>query len=298
MRSNHFTYLHWIMIGAITLFSGGLYAQKNKEIYVSPEKCLQHGFHSWNKNMVIDGEVRGDLFCLRGQTVLKGRVDGNITVVLGSLHVLPGAEIKGRIVTIGSPYVGPPQKDGKLLEFPLKNAFFPGESFLFEQIKRSAGRIGLGFLWVCMLLFFKPHRLREAGLEIRTDWLPTFFAGSFLLILFSGLFLGILLIFSHPVGPVLFIALFILLLAVFLFGLAGVFEALASILYDRLGMRGNYVHALFFAVCVVEILCLLPVVGFLIQFIILILGFGTTLLTRFGSNKAWFTRKKRVWPGS
>ena len=281
----------------MAMISLPLYGQNFKEIHVDRGKELNHSYFSFHKNVMIEGVIHGNLFCFMGNVSVKGTVEGDVTVVFGNLELDGLAKVGGQIVTVGTPYIGPQVPMEKRYDLPLKKAFFPQGFSFFEQLKRSLARVLMGFFLACLMIYVKPGLIRETGLEIRTDWMPVFFAGALLIILFLGLLLGSFLIFSNPVGPVLFFFFSLVLFCFSAFGLVGVFETLAHYIAKTLDPKWNYIHSLFLGVLLFEVLSVLPVIGIVIQWVALILGVGATLSTRFGTNKGWFTRKKKVWLG-
>jgi len=266
-------------------------------IQVERGRVLNHGYFSFNKIMIIDGTVQGGLVCYGGQTTIRGTVTGNVTIIGGMLEIDQTAEIGGKIVTLGSPFVGPELPVDRHLDIPLKKPFYPGEIDFIEKLKRSVARVIITFLFSGILLFLIPHRVRQTGLEIRTDWIPTFFAGALTLVVFVFCFACSTIFFGYPVGALLFLVFALLFLIAGLFGLVGVLEAIASFVSRFLPSGWSFIHALFLACILFEILSLLPWLGLLFQWIALALGLGGVLLTRFGSNRDWFTHKKKVWLG-
>jgi len=274
-------------------FSVSLISQDLEHVAIPESKELSGGYFTYKKLLTVDGIVDGNLFCLGGQTIVYGEVKGNVTVVFGGLEVDKDAVISGSIITIGSPFVGE-QKDSRI-DIPIRDIFYPNTISLLELIKRSVFRILITFSLCCLLIFLIPKFVRKTGLEIRTDWIPSFFAGSFVAVFFGMTLFGSLMIFSHNLGPVLFVFLALVLTISTIFGLAAVFEAGAYYVNKALNFKLGFVHALFIAVILCEIGCLIPMIGPIMQLILFILGLGATLMTRFGTNKGWFTKSRNVW---
>ncbi|PIE02335.1 MAG: hypothetical protein CSA81_07425 [Acidobacteria bacterium] len=270
------------------------YSQELTRIDIPFGKELSHGYFTYKKNLHIEGGIEGDVFCLGGRTTVTGRIEGNIIMVSGTLEVAPEAKITGKIITIGSPFIGPKSISG-WYDISMKDTYYPEHLTTLESLKRCIFRVMFVFLFGSLLICLKPKNIRTAGLEIRTDWIPTFFVGSFLAIAFILSLFGALFFFSEPIGPILFVVLSCVMTLTALFGLVAVYEAIAYNLKKHIMKKWGFVHAFLAAVLLCEFLFMLPILGPVIQLIAFIFAVGTTLTTRFGTNKGWFTQSKKVW---
>jgi len=284
-----------LILFCFLFFNLAIAGQDLAQVSIPKNKNLSHGYFTYKKFLLIDGSVDGNVFCMGGRTSVHGEVKGNITVIFGVLEVAKDAKVSGKLITIGSPFVGIQEQVDKRIDIPIRDVFYPNNLSWLELMKRSILRIIIAFSICSLLIMFKPKHIRETGREIRTDWVPTFFAGSFLTVFLGMALFGSIMIFAHPLGPILFISISAMVSIIAIFGLVSVFEAIAHYLNRIMPPKTGFAHSLFLAIVICEIGCTLPYIGPAVQLILFILGLGATLLTRFGSNKGWLTKSKKVW---
>jgi hypothetical protein len=236
----------------------------------------------------LAGKVRGNVAISAGEVVISGQVDGNVELTSGSIKIKPGAVIRGSL-TYRSPVAAEIDSQarivGKVSHIKMPR---PGPA----EIAAVATKVGL-FVWlgialtgIVLYLLFPSTAMTAARTAGAKPW--------------KSLGLGLALLAAIPVlGIVLMItgigwllALLLLLAYVLLlwFGfLAGVlFVSDALLRRMRKGEESSkLVNSLVFALAllVIMILGLVPLLGGLLLFILLLLGIGCLGLKFHGARR-------------
>lgn len=236
----------------------------------------------------LAGKVRGNVIISAGELVISGQVDGNVELTSRSIKIMPGAVIRGNL-TYRSPVAAAidPQARvvGKVSHIRMP---MPGTA----EIAAIATKIGL-FVWlgialtgIVLYLLFSRTAMTAARTVSAKPW--------------KSLGLGLALLAAIPVlGIVLMItgigwllALLLLLAYVLLLWLgflAGVlFISDAVLRRMRSGQESSkLVNSLVFALTllVIMIVGLIPLLGGLLLFILLLLGIGCVGLKFYGSRR-------------
>jgi cytoskeletal protein CcmA (bactofilin family) len=226
----------------------------------------------------IIGDVGKNLQVSALKTVIAGVVSGNAKISTGDLELLPTAKIKGDVdydvqeVQEGAAILG---RSIQLLirgSLPKDLLFLGSFSFLGRVIRFLMPLIAGAFL----VHFIPKASDRVAGI-IASKSRKSLGAGLIALITVP---IAVIILIVTIVG----IPLGLIVLVSFLFGLflSRIFVALyiGSVMLERLNrMKGaSRVWKLFIGLLLLEILASIPVVGRLINFIVIILGFGAILL--------------------
>jgi len=297
MTTRLFTYIA-ILLGAHAAQAQSTEKLQDLPITVAADKVFEGQLFAFGKDVVIEGKVHGDVGAILGDILVRGSVDGNISVLRGSVEIAEGAEFEGNIVCVGGSIDIPPTlQPGKLV-----NLFGP------ERASRSTRYLGAKsqaaiffarmlflFLIVIALYYFFPNQVREASFELSQDPGRCILMGLVTLTAFViGLFISFLLM-VIAIGIPLFLILGGALTICAVFGLVVVFIRISQLIRGPRIPRMPIVWSILIAVVIVGLLSLIPMAGHLIQLIILVLGTGAAILTRFGTNKAWFTKRRRFW---
>jgi hypothetical protein len=289
-----------------------VFAQSGGTTYTGDKLVLADTFRLENGdvlegNLVVIGstvsiaqtaKVHGDIVVIGGTITTAGTVDGNLVIIGGAVTLEDTAVVNGDIVATGASLKQSPlaQVSGSVTEQtpavvnfdgqnPLRLPFGSSRDYLTRFLTVTLESLGLAVLAVIIGLFL-PDQTRRVSDTIIHEPLVT-----------GGV--GLLTIFCAPIVMVL-ISITIILIPITL--LAAVVLALA-ILYGwiafgyEIGLRiGKLFHAewsvpvasgigVLLISLVVGSMNLLPCVGWIFGFIIIILGLGAVVSSRFGSSK-------------
>lgn len=242
------------------------------------------------------GRVRGDVVVLAGMATVSGEIEGNLVIVAGSLILRSSAVVKSDLVAAASTVERDP---GARIEGKVQHAFrwqtpivprtwrvFPSSEnggmlrflgIVLQWIMTNVALIVLGIL----LVLFLPKPTAGVQNAISRGWLPS--AGVGLLTLMAlAIVLPLLVIIclGIPVAIVLGVAA----------GAAGLFGwVAASILIGHRILNGLKVQGAHFGLAVVagvlavRLVSAVPCLGRLADLVVLCVGLGAVVLTRFGT---------------
>jgi hypothetical protein len=233
--------------------------------------------------ITISGTVNGDLIAIGGAVNIEDTavVDGNISLVGATLKKSPIAEINGEIT----------EQSPKFLDFNLDTPngiqipFIPKQTPLTKMLQASLQALAMAALAVVIGLLF-PQQIKRISTTFTTEPLVT--GGVGLLSVVIASILLVLFTITLILIPVTVLSLILLGVAV-LFGwiaigceigqrLAGLFKATwhasiaAGIGVLLLGLVTGFAT-------------LIPCVGWLVGFVVAIVGLGAVVISRFGSSK-------------
>ncbi len=234
-------------------------------------------------NMTISSKVDGEIVAIGGQIQLTDTavIDGNVTTVGGQLNRDPGAEINGTI-TNNAPPVAVPNGPGGIPTPMVNYNYNP----LWEAVNTLLRALAVAAIAMLLTLFFQPQFERVGDAILRQP----FMAGSFGLLAFIVGPLAILIMaVTILLLPIAFIAALLIPLA-WLFGVI----ALGQEVGDRFTKAINQTWApvlstgfgTFLLMIIGGALGLIPCVGWLIPFVIALLGVGGVAMTWFGTRVA------------
>ncbi len=231
-------------------------------------------------NMTISNKVNGEIVAIGGQIQLTDTavIDGNVTTVGGQLNRDPGAEISGTITNNAPPVAVPgvPGAPSPVVNYNY-NPFWQAVTALMRALAVAA-------IAMLLTLFFQPQFERVGDAILRQP----FMAGSFGLLTFIVGPLAILIMaVTILLIPIAFIAALLIPLA-WLFGII----ALGQEVGDRFTKAINQTWApvlstgfgTFLLMIIGGALGLIPCVGWLIPFVIALLGVGGVAMTWFGTR--------------
>jgi hypothetical protein len=266
-------------------------------VRVPADKTYQGQLFEFGEQVLIQGVVEGDLLLVASQTVVSGRIHGNVIVCGGQLALEPGAQIKGKLSTLGAMVAnlsGQTPQGGtiQLLPHARSQVSPPGFSL---RLGWFLVKFLLAYLVFLGLFFLFPQQLRDAAFEISLSPARVLLAGLLLAFFFLCLFFLCLLKLSSAWGvPLLLVSSAALFLAL-LFGQAGLLFQLTQSLERRSRGRLSTPACMWFAVLAVVGGSQVPLLGPMLELVVVLASLGTVLLSRFGTNRSWFTRKRKVW---
>lgn len=239
-------------------------------------------------NMQVDGRINGDMVMLGGQVLLGSTsvVNGNLSTFGGQIQRAPGSQVAGEIVNNAPiPSLDFLNRPGVVTP---PNVPQPGFKFHFEPFQGIVTiffrAIGLALVAMLAVLFLGPQMERVSQAVASQPVL----AGGF----------GLLAVIAGTIALVI-IGLTIILLPISVLGalalaLGWMFGMIA--LGQEVGER--FTHAInqtwapvltagfgtFLLIMVVEVIGLIPCVGWLAPFLVGLMGLGGVALTYFGSR--------------
>lgn len=310
-NKTRFLTILWILILSL-LVTAPVFAQSGGNTYVGDKIVLADTFRLedgdvMQGNLVVIGStvsiaetarLDGDVVVVGGTITSAGTVNGDLVVIGGAVTLEDSAMIDGNVMTTGATFKRSPlaQVTGTITEqsptvfnVDRTNLFrFPfatKEDYLARFLMVALESLGLAVLAVIVGLFLPSQTKRVSDMIVKE---PLVTGG-----------VGLLTLFCAPIALVL-ISITLILIPVA--ALAAVVFALA-ILYgwiavgNEIGERiGRLFHAewatpisagigVLLLTLVVGTLNLLPCLGWIFGFIVIILGVGAVVSSRFGSSK-------------
>lgn len=250
----------------------------------------------------IDGEARRDVVVMGGNLVVNGEAV-DVVNIGGSMRLGPDARIKGDVVNVGGALNRSPgaQIDGEVVNVGITGLdgigvpWVPGAMAWgdwwgftpFHMMWRTTQLVYwllLGLLVVALTgdrVSASAHAIAREPLRLGLIGLLGFFALLLLCVFF--LILSFLLI-----GIPFFLALSLLWVAAYIFGMVAVFQVVGQGVLRALGKRDSaqlgLVVAGALALCVLRYF---PFFGGLLWWIAGFLALGAVFATRFGTNRPW-----------
>lgn len=264
-------------IGGEVLVAGGL-------VQLTASSEVEQDVHVAGGQLSIDGLIKGDLMAGGGMINLNGKVEGNVVVKADEKVIIgPNAEIGGLLV-----YSSPMEAEidenativGEITREAYKKAKHPYQKTeAFSAFGALLGTLAIAKLLVLLvsgLIAVAVFKKASANLLQRTyknfGWdLLTGFVVSVLLPL-AGLLLMLTVVLSpFAIGAGLLFGLFFLIAHVY----AGIFLGIWVFkLFTGKEQKLNWKHALV-GILIMEIICFVPLVGFLVKTILAMALFGS-----------------------
>ncbi len=242
-------------------------------------------------SLEVRGHVRGDAVAIGGKVTLRpsARVDGDAVSVGGQVNVEPGAKLHGDRISVGGGL-------GGVIRNVLQHAGTRGRSSGDEDkasdddessawswgfgILGKFVRTVIGFVLALLLIAFAPERVRQVAHYLEQHPLHAAGAGFLVTLCFIPMCaMLIITLIGIPLVPVLFVAMFVLML----FGYA----ALLFYVGDRLPLKGvqkNPLLSLAIGAGVVLVVDLIPYFGPLVVISAALVAGGAALLSRLGQT--------------
>ena len=268
-------------------------------IVVEADKSFTSQIFSFGRNVDIAGSVDSDVGAAFADVRISGLVNGDVSVLRGTITLTSSASVTGNLVCVGGRVI---QEDGAQIQGESIRLLSASSSQM--ALPKLAGkaltalffaRTLLVFILVIALFYLFPTQVRQASFDLEHDVTRTTLMGVIALGMFTAtLFISFLLM-VVAIGVPLFILIGCVLTICDIFGQVVVYVWAGRVIEKRTGGHLSTVSAVFVAVLVVALISLIPWIGTALQAAILVLGTGIVILTRFGTNKTWFTRKVRYW---
>jgi len=260
-----------------------------------------------NGNLVVIGstvsiartaQVNGDIVIIGGTLTTQGTITGNMVIIGGAVTLEDTAVVNGDIVSTGATLKQSPlaQVSGSITEqtpaewsfgdqtilgFPFKTS----SEYLTRFLTACLEALGLAVLAVIVGLFLPDQTKRVSDTIVRE---PLVTGGVGLLTIFCAPIAMVLITITIILIPITVLATIVLALAI-LYG----WIAVGNEIGERIG-RLFHVEwpvpvasgiGVLLTSLVVGTMNLLPCLGWIVGFIIIILGLGAVVSSRFGSSK-------------
>ena len=273
-------------------------------IFIQPHKVATDSLFGFRQDVVVEGIAEKAVGTIGSNIHIKGLVRGNITAIGGSVRLYKDAVVEGSIVCIGGHLAIHPeaQTPDPALGFHRVNYLDPSKRRVnpLQDTLKSKAALYLGqtfglFLLTMLLFYWFPNQINEASFELVQDLVrPAIFGIITLAVMALGLLVSCMLM-GKSVGFPMFLFFFCILAVIGIFGAAVLFYRLGQAIESLSKSHIPVFWGLLIAILAVGLTIHIPVVGNIVLFCFLIFGTGIVVATRFGTNKQWFTRKKRFW---
>lgn len=268
-------------------------------VRVLPGVSYENDLFSLGSQVIVEGIVDGDVSAVNGDVHVKGRIAGNVTALNGNVTLYRDAEVMGNLVCIAGEVS---RHEESQLSGRLVHHFAPSRVQEAALLQSFNGRMAFVFaqsfvlfLLLIVTYYIFPNQMNEAGFQLTQDLARHFVIGLVTVAAFStALFFSILLM-VVLIGFPLFLLFAGGLTVVGVFGAMVVFHRVAQGLEALSGGLVTTVPASLLTVAGAVLLGQVPYVNQLVFAVCLVSGCGVVIETRFGTNKQWFTKKKRYW---
>jgi hypothetical protein len=245
-----------------------------------------------------NAQVKGDIVVVGGTLTSEGTVNGNMVIIGGAVTLGDTAVVNGDIVSTGATLKQSPlaQISGEVTEQTptvmdfnnrswLQFPFQTGNGYLTQFLTVCLESLGLAVLAVILGLFLPDQTKRVSDTIVKE---PLVTAGVGLLTLFCAPIAMVLISITIILIPITVLAAIVLALAI-LYG----WIAVGNEIGERIGRLFHTEWAtpvasgigVLLLTLVVGTLNMLPCLGWIFGFIVIILGLGAVISSRFGSSK-------------
>lgn len=251
------------------------------------------------EDVVVEEGMKVRSVCvLNGQATISGLVEGNVMALNGSIVLTRKAVVKGNVLCIGGVVVKARGAtiEGRLTEINSAN--------LSEAITNMLSNEWEGWSWLaavfslavflCLLLIgiilvvLIPFPIERIGRGMTTYFWKSLFAGLLALVLIVPL--AVLLAIS-VIGIILIPLELILVAVVALLGLIGASYIIGDFFYALCKKPSpKPIGRFIWGLIIIWLLGWIPLIGWMIKVLIVTIGMGSTILTRFGT----FTPEKQT----
>jgi len=245
-------------------------------------------------NLTVAGQVTGDLVLVGGSGLLKSTavINGDLTSVGGSFVQESGSTINGTINTFDSPpnlnyelptQITPPDLSnlpGGLSKLASSFSFNPFSQFAWLFMKS----LGWAALAALVLLFFEKY---SRNVSRAVTYQPLIGSSLGFLTVLAGIVLAVILVVTIILIPVALIGILLLAFAIAFGWIAVGLEVgnrLAASFHQEWSLPLTAALGTFILNFVANGIGFIPCVGWLVPFIVSMLGLGAVFLTRFGTQ--------------
>ena len=291
--------LAWLLVWFL-----GAPAQAQQPPYVvTGLKTYEGNVFAVGQDVIVEGTVKGDVGAVMADIHIKGTVEGNITALGGSVRIYRDANVSGNLLCLGGDVSSHEQAmvGGKIVHHFAPSGPSRESAYLTSSHSMAAlffAQSFFLFLVIIITFYIFPNQVNEASFQLGQDLTRHFIIGlitlaTFLLAMFVSILLMVVM-----VGFPMFLLFSSGLMVVSIFGSVVVFHRVGTVIEELSNGLLSTVASLLMAVLLIGVILHLPLLGTLMQLTILIMGCGVIIETRFGTNKQWFTKKKRYWAAS
>lgn len=234
-----------------------------------------------------------DLVAIRGNINVKGKVDGDVVAVLGSVHLYPSARVGGDVVSVGGNII---RDTGSNVGGDIVNIMANKEAInMMNSYAPVVAVMGIGGFLVMKLLMFIGFialavvlvsiMMKQVGVissKIEKNWLKSLLWGVVSYILICPV--AFLLLITIVGAPLILIEL-VLISAAMIMGFVAISQLIGK-KFTKAIRRPNQ-PMLTEVICGMVLLFLLelvPVVGPLVKWIAVTMGFGSAVMTKLGTK--------------
>jgi uncharacterized RDD family membrane protein YckC len=243
-------------------------------------------------NATIDGDVDGDVVVVAGKANINGKVGGEVVLVLSSADLGPDAEINGQTTVIGGPLNADPGakllggKHEVSIGAHLPNFDWIKKNFVHGVFLRPLPP-RVGWVWVVALFFFAMHLfvalLLPRTVQVCSETLQarpvrSFFVGMLVFILFFPL---LVLLLPTVIGaPLLLCSLIVSAIL----GRVALYRTTGGQVGRQLGIQliEQPLAAFCAGAAIFYVAYMVPILGWIIWFVMMPLGVGAVILSAFG----------------
>lgn len=268
-------------------------------IYVDGVHTIAAGETIDGDMLVFNGEitleqgsrVSGSVYMLSGELQVDGRIDGNLSLIGGTLNLGPQSSVGGALNKGGGQVVRSPSAEisgevntGLGIEIPLdlEREEQPLAQSLGGVAFRSLLLAGLG----CLVVRFLPQPVRRVRIATREH--PVICAAMGLLVMIVIPVLLVVMAFTVILIPLTLLGL-VLLAVLVVYGWTAIGWRLGRLLMRLLKREVSTGVSVFWGMLawmwVVELLDYVPVVGFFLLLLAIAVALGAVLLTRLGFQR-------------
>lgn len=300
MNAARFAFCMMIAVFSLATLAQDLESEQgtidNLTIRIEKGKSFAEDIFALGNDVQVNGEVIGDVGGINSDIHIAGSVKGNITLLSGSLFLESGALVEGNIVVVGGEInrAEGTSVGGKLINYYSGEPPSSSRSFKMNLAYFFAQALLLYLLTLATFYIF-PNQVNEAGFQLSQDVVRHTIVGTLTLAGFLVALLISFLLMVVMIGFPMFLIFATGFFVVILFGSAVVLMRLAAWLEERTKQAFSLVIYVFIVAVATILLLHIPFIGSLVIPILVLLGSGAVIETRFGTNRQWFTRKKRYW---
>ncbi len=233
--------------------------------------------------VTVEGEIEQMLFCVGSDILLKETsiINGDVVALGGELVKEPGNYIQGDTI-----YFHSSTDIFNAISGSFNLSFFP----VFLLFKLMASLIWL--LLALVLTALLPQQIQFASSRLRMYLGPVLGIGLLSIMVFVGMVMAAAFLSLLLIGLPLLFVLIILGITIKVFGQVIVYHFFGVSLARALGKPASSPFlAVMLGFLVVTFLGFIPLLGFVISFLISLLGWGIVIRTKFGSTENWFRKK-------
>jgi hypothetical protein len=249
-------------------------------------------------NVDISGTLIGRVLAVGGTMKISGNIEGDIIALGGRVTLSEGASVVGNILAAGG---GVDRDDnvqlrGELNSVNLSQGLHVPQFYWFPANLRSFPLYSLYLLGLYIMAIILSYVFREQAATIETT-LAAYPSRSLLVgILVSLLLLPVtILLILSVVGMPLAYLVWLCFLVAKLMGYVVVADATGKFILGHLGKRTPQLLHLALGIIVLGALRAIPYVGFILGWLVLLVGVGSVSISKFGTGGRWwpFGRSKR-----